>query len=63
MADADVGKRFLDYASKTGTKDDRTCRGCFNSLRSLQPIKIPTDLSDYKEMYGRTSQTHREKDS
>ena len=53
MAGADVGKKFLEYAAKTGTKDDRTRRGYLNSLRSLQPIKIPTDLSDYKEMYGK----------
>ncbi|WP_067047558.1 integrase [Methanofollis ethanolicus] len=52
MADADVGKRFLEYAAKTRTKDDKTRRGYLNGLRSLQPIKIPTDLSDYKEMYG-----------
>jgi intergrase/recombinase len=53
MADAKVGDRFLEYAIRTGTKDERTRRGYLNSLRSLQAIRIPTDLSDYKEMYGK----------
>ena len=52
VADANVGKRYLEYAERTGVSDEKTRNGYLNGLRSLQPVRTPTDLSEYQEMYG-----------
>jgi len=52
VTDATVSKKYLEYAEKTGVSDEKTRNGYLNGLRSLQPVRTPTDLSEYQEIYG-----------
>lgn len=48
-----IGKEYLTYCSKTGMSVGRTASDYLVSIRRLDDVVLPTDLSDYKAQHGK----------